>query len=342
VISYESSPDQQAGADTTPQEGSPMSKEERQNVNMPELALSGDSRDEDKKLIAPNIFTGAKDASNTGLRVYQDKDGLPVMYDAATHKERKQTKSEDISVLWHELLSPLTVIKGYTSTLLELSHAITEEQKEQYIRGIESASNRVIRLLENLRDITRLEETDVLSTQPINLLDLLRLIISEIHSQTTKHVIKIRPSAQLPRVKADPEKIEQVISNLFTNAIKYSPQGGDIEAEIQVVLSEQDLRRMFIDAPMVKVPCLTVSISDTGIGIPEAELEQIFERFYRVHNKLTHSTPGAGLGLHICKIIVEAHGGQIWARNRLQGGSIFSFSLPLDESTLKRNWTAAH
>jgi signal transduction histidine kinase len=289
-------------------------KEEQPYVKLPRFSLSGSA--------------GATETVNAGLQVYADKDGIPVMYDAATHKQK--TKSDDISVLWHELLSPLTVIKGYTSTLLELSHAITEEQKEQYLRGIESASNRVVRLLENLRDITRLEETDSMSIQIVSMPDLLRLSISEVHAQTNKHVIKLRPSPRLARVRVDPEKIEQVINNLLVNAIKYSPQGGDIEAEVCMVRSEQELRRMFGDTPQVRLPCLIVSIADTGIGIPEEELDRIFERFYRVKNKVTQAAPGAGLGLYICRIIVEAHGGHIWARNRLKGGSVFSFSLPLN------------
>jgi signal transduction histidine kinase len=265
-------------------------------------------------------------------KLYQDKHGLPVMYDVSAHEQKKQVKSEanTISVLWHELISPLTLIKGYTATLLQLNDAITEEQKEQYLRGIDTASNRVIRLLENLRDITRLEETDAMTLLRISLPDLLRQVASETQNQTTKHIIKLRPCARLPLVKADPEKIELVISNILVNAMKYSPKGGDIEVEIRAVRSEQELRRLFHDAPLVKLPCLITSIADTGIGIPEAELERIFDKFYRVNNKLVHSTPGAGLGLYICKIIVEAHGGHIWARNRLQIGSVFHFSLPLD------------
>ena len=330
-MSHESSSERQVKVNRmTYQKNNSVPKGEQPDGNMPEFALSGGVGREGGQTPVQRSSAGVTDTGIPGLRVYKDKDGLPVTYDAATHKQRKQTEADDISVLWHELLSPLTVIKGYTSTLLELNHAITEEQKEQYLRGIESASNRVIRLLENLRDITRLEETDVISAQSVSLLDLLRLNISEMHSQTTKHVIKLRPSPRLPRVRVDPERIEQVINNLLVNAIKYSPQGGDIEAEVCMVRSEPELRRMFGDAPLVKLPCLVVSIADTGIGIPEEELDRIFERFFRVKNKLTQAAPGAGLGLYICKIIVEAHGGHIWARNRLQGGSIFSFSLPLD------------
>jgi signal transduction histidine kinase len=314
-----SSPDQQSNVDKASY---------RKDITFLKEELADDDT---KEFTFSDFLASVTDKSATVPRVYVDKHGIPVMYDAPTREQPKKAKSDDISMLWHELLFPLTIIKGYTSTLLQLNDAINEEQKEQYIRGIESASNRIIRLLENLRDVTRLEGNDTIAAQPICLPDILRPIVSELQSQTTNHIIKLRPTTRLPLVQVEPEKIEQVISNLLVNAIKYSPHGGDIEAEIRLIRSKQELRRMFGEAPMVKLPCLIVSIADTGIGIPEAKMDQIFDRFYRASNKLTKAIPGAGLGLYICKVIIESHGGHIWARNRLQGGSIFNFSLPLDQ-----------
>jgi signal transduction histidine kinase len=277
-------------------------------------------------------ITSGDGAKASAPRVYEDKHGLPLIYEKVADEPKKKAKGETntISVLWHELISPLTLIKGYTATLLQLKDSITEEQNEQYLRGIDSASRRIIRLLENLRDITWLEETDTINTQRMSLPDLLRYTASEMQNQTTKHTIKIRPSGRLPLVKADSEKIELVINNLLVNAIKYSPQGGDIIVETKIVRTVQEMRSAFKDAPPVKIPSIIVSIADNGLGIPEAELDQIFEKYYRVKNKLTQNIPGAGLGLHICKIIVQAHGGHIWAKNRLEGGSVFYFSLPLE------------
>ena len=274
--------------------------------------------------------------SEAELMVYKDKDGLPVTYDAATDNKNKHTTTDDLSVLWHEILSPLTVIKGYTGTLLELSESITEEQKKQYLRGIESASNRMLRLLENLRDISHLENSDTWITHSVYLNDLLRQVIPEMQSQTNKHVIKITPVERLPLVKAEPEKIEQVLTNLITNAIKYSPQGGEITVDVRLVRDEQDLSTMFGDAPAISFPCLIVSVADDGIGVPEEELESIFQRFYRVDNQIIKSTPGAGLGLYISQMIVEGHGGRIWASNRSQGGSVLNFSLPLEQRATRR------
>jgi len=290
------------------------SRQDRQNAGNPDT---------------PDSPAGNLDSGNTRLHLYRDKHGLPVTYDTETLKKRKQAKSDAISILTHELLSPLTLIKGYTATLLQLSEAISEEEKEQYLKGIDSASDRVIRLLENLQDMTQLEETEAIYAEPVHFFELIHNIVAETQSQTTKHVIKLQPSPHLPRVRVDPERIDQVIRNLLANAIKYSPQGGDIEVDIQVLHSEQELRRISGNTPPVKFPCLVVSIADSGIGMPESELDNIFERFYRINSNLTRTIPGTGLGLYICNIIVEAHGGHIWARNRHQGGSIISFSLPL-------------
>jgi signal transduction histidine kinase len=290
-------------------------------------------RSADREDISLKILAGA-DKNVPASSVFQDKDRLPVMYDAALGARTAnpaKTDTNTISMIWHELISPLTVIKGYASTLLQLNDAITEKQKEEYLRGIDSASNRVIRLLENLRDITRLEETDALTMQRIRLLDLLRQTASEMQNQTRQHIIKILPCPRLPLVTADPEKIEIVVNNLLVNAIKYSPQGGDIEIGLSMVRSGSELKSISEDAPLLRLPCLVMSVADTGIGLPEDELEQIFEKFYRVKNRLSQVTPGAGLGLYICRIIIEAHGGRIWARNRLSGGSVFHFSLPLEK-----------
>jgi signal transduction histidine kinase len=295
---------------------------------MSDLEMKAARRDNSAMDLPDNLDDG-----NLGVpEMYQDQNGLDVMYDATTHNQRKQAKTETniVSVLWHELISPLTIIKGYAATLLQLNDAVSEDQRQQYLKGIDTASNRLIRLLENLRDVTSLEETNALALQRISMSDLIQQIVSEMQNQTTKHVFRILSGPRLPLVKADPEKIEMVINNLLANAIKYSPDGGNIEVSFRAVRSDDELRKIYGDTPMVQTPCIVVSIADSGVGIPPDELDRIFEKFYRIKNKLTHSTPGAGLGLYICRIIVEAHGGNIWARNKRPSGSTFYLSLPLE------------
>jgi signal transduction histidine kinase len=260
--------------------------------------------------------------------LFEDKDGIPVIYDAAT--QQKQCESDEISILSHELLSPLTLIKGYAVTLLELGSVIGEEQKDRYLKGIESAANKLIYLLENFRDLIRLEGTDKFNHQPTSLTDLIQEVISDVQSHTASHFIKFNPFISLPKVNINRQKIERVIINLLYNAIKYSPEETDIEVEINQVRSQNELEELFTNAPLTRFPCLVVSISDSGIGIPEMELEKIFDRSYRLDNGIT-GTAGFGFGLYLCRIMVEAHGGRIWARNRAQKGSTFCFSLPLEQ-----------
>jgi signal transduction histidine kinase len=247
-------------------------------------------------------------------------------------EQRKPTGPDVISVLSHELLSPLTLIKGYAATLLQLGEAITEEQKRQYIRSIESAGNKLTSLLENFRDLSRLEAgTPNLVRELTSLPDLLRKTISNMQDQTTKHVLKLYLARPLPRVNVDRHKIEQLMTNLLSNAIKYSPQGGDIEVSVRHVRDEEELRESLGlgNETKTELPCLIVTISDTGIGIPDEDLENVFQKFYRANNRLTSTTSGAGLGLYICKIIVEAHGGNIWADSKIDKGSTFRFSIPV-------------
>jgi signal transduction histidine kinase len=278
------------------------------------------------------IFRNITGSSVHGEKVCENLPKLPLLNNADYFDETNHTKAEtnNISIIWHELISPLTVIKGYTATLLQLNGIISEKDKEQYLKSIDSASNRAIRLLENLRDITKIEESDSLELQRISLVDLMQPVVSDIQNQNPKHIFKIFSSTRLPLIKADPEKIEMVINNLLINAVKYSPQGGDIEVEMRLVRNEHEFSKLFEDAPLVKVPCMITSVSDTGIGVPDAELGHIFQKFYRVKNNVSRTIPGAGLGLYICKVIVEAHGGRIWARNRLQTGSVFHFSLTVE------------
>ena len=294
-----------------------------------EQSSSGNTVCEDKQIPVQQILTGVTSTENTGLQVYADKDGLPVMYDSAAPKQKKQTKADDISVLWHELLSPLTIIKAHTSALLKFNGDIEEEEKLHYIRCIDAANNKAIKVLENLRDIYYLEEDKDVSTRSVCMVGLIKNVIQEVQEQTGSHVIKLHPHPRLPKVQVEPEKIKMVLDNIIGNAIKYSQSGDDIEVKMQLIRNGQELSSSFHSVTDVKVPCLVVSVSDEGMGIPEEELDKIFTRFYRVKNRLTKGIPGTGLGLYISRKIVEAHGGSIWASNKYHKGSVFNFSLPL-------------
>jgi len=286
-----------------------------------------EAADKDNRYSSPYV---GGDVEDLILRLFEDKDGIPVIYDAQ-NQGKQLNKPDEISILSHELLSPLTLIKGYTATLLHLKDVIKEEQKDRYLKGIESAANKLIRLLENLRDLAQLEGDDGFARHSTSLSQVMQEVVSETQSQTTTHFIKYKPDFSLPKVNINRQRTEQVITNILFNAIKYSPEGSDIEIIIRHMEQRSEEGKIFQNAPEIRYPCLVVHISDSGIGIPEAEIDKIFERSYRVQNKLTQATSGLGVGLYICKVIVEAHGGRIWASNRPEGGSVFSFSLPLQK-----------
>jgi signal transduction histidine kinase len=271
---------------------------------------------------------GNMDTAAGSLKIYKDRDGIPVLYDK-TAQDRGELNRDAIKVLWHDVFAPITLIKGYTSTLRRFNDFITEKQKEEYLQGIDTATKRLVFVLEKLRYITGLEEMRNMSMQPTILVDLLRKICSDTQERAAKHIISFHPRTSIPKINVNRESIEQVLHNLLDNAIKYSPNGGDIEVEVLMVKNRQELDRFFPDAPRLKLPSVIVSVVDNGIGIPDAERDKIFEKFYRVNSQLTRSVPGLGLGLYINKVNVEAHGGCIWAMKRLQEGSIVSFSLPV-------------
>ena len=255
-----------------------------------------------------------------------------LQYDGAvTPNWRENAKPDAISLMSHELLSPLTLIKGYTDTMQKLADTITEERRNHYLQGIANATDRAIHFLENFRNFAQFELTaSNLCTQPTSLPDLLSRTISEIQNQTKKHIIRLRYFNSLPLVNVDPWKIEQVMVNLLTNAVKYSPEGGDIDVTAWQAYDEHELKKILVTVPLMKFPCLIISITDSGIGIPEEEHEQILELFYRVNNRFTGTISGAGLGLNICKSIIEAHGGHLWVNSIPHKGSTFSFSLPVN------------
>jgi signal transduction histidine kinase len=224
----------------------------------------------DEEIPYPFAILG-KDTKDNASRAQEDEHGIQAIYHGVAQKQSKRAEPDAVSVLSHELLSPLTLIKGYAATLLQLAEVITEEQSKQYLQGIQAATDRVIRLLENLRDISRLDiRAPNLLLQPSPVPDLLRKAVSEIQGQTTEHVIKLQLPGSLPLVNLDRQKMEQVLTNLLTNAVKYSPQGGDIEVIVWLATSELEVQAELERVPPLRYPCLIVSVSDSGIGIPES------------------------------------------------------------------------
>ncbi len=243
-------------------------------------------------------------------------------------REVDRLRSELIANVSHELRTPLGLIKMFCTSLLMDDVSFDRETQMEFLRGIDEQTDRLEVIVDNLLDLSRAESGRLhLDLQAVDVGTLARKVMAEVEREVTSTVGRPqgKPSASYRFVydfpeqpligRVDARRIEQVLRNLLSNAVKYSPDGGTI-----TVQGRGDRWQLLI------------RVSDEGIGIPPHEQEHVFERFYRVENEVTRRTRGAGLGLSVCRSIVEAHGGHIWVESTPGKGSTFYFTLPVGDS----------
>lgn len=232
--------------------------------------------------------------------------------DITRFREADEMKSTFISIVSHELKTPVALIKGYASTLRRSDAKWDEDTLRDSLQVIEEESDRLARLIDDLLDASRIQSGNFkLAKVELDIDRLATDVVRRFQSQTAKHTLIADVPPDLPLVYADEARITQVLSNLLSNAIKYSPAGGEIRVTSKVT-------------PLEVVVC----VSDPGGGIATEDQKQLFTRFFRANNALTRKTQGAGLGLYLSKAIVDAHGGRMWVDSDGKHGSKFSFSLP--------------
>ncbi len=240
--------------------------------------------------------------------------------DITRFREEEEMKSTFSSIISHELKTPVALIKGYAQTLARPDATWDAETARQSLQIIEEEADRLEALINNLLDASRIQAGGLkLDFAEVDVERLARKVAEAYRTQTEQHQIEVDFQEKLPVVWADEERLRQVLTNLMSNAIKYSPHGGRIR-----IGGWQD----FKDRPL-GVRRVVLYIADEGIGIPAEELPQIFERFYRVDTSLRRTAPGAGLGLYLAKAIIDAHGGQIWVRSEPNKGTTFFIGLGL-------------
>jgi PAS domain S-box-containing protein len=235
-----------------------------------------------------------------------------------THfRQAQEAKSAFISIVSHELKTPVALIKGYAGTLRRNDAHWDQATVQQSLAVIEDEADRLSELIENLLAASKLQ-ADGLRLTHIGDVDLYRLAeraVERFQTQSTLHTLTVDFPPDFPTIHGDEVRLRQVLDNLLSNAIKYSPRGGNIS--VHGVYDDQSV---------------SVSISDQGVGLPQDEQDRIFERFYRVESTLSRSTQGTGLGLYLARAIVEAHGGTIGVQSEPGKGSTFTFSLPREQS----------
>ncbi len=253
-------------------------------------------------------FSSAKISDAAGRQA----GGVVVFRDVTTQRDVARMKDELLSIASHDLRTPVTVLKGQAQLLQRFLRRgeLNPENMAERIDLMVQSTDRLTRMLNMLLDLSRIEAGRLdLAREPMELVDLVSRVVRTVQALTTTHAIELHAPKTVEGVW-DASRLEQVLQNLLTNAVKYSPEGGPIVVEVKT-----------------SARTVSVSVRDPGLGLPPEALPHLFERYYRVPK--TRSLEGSGLGLYICQGIIAAHGGRLSAESEGPArGSTFTFTLP--------------
>lgn len=237
---------------------------------------------------------------------------LLAIEDITERRAIEQRKDDFLSIASHELKTPLTTVLGYVQIMQRL---MPENASDKFKSAVEKTGlyvNRLNQLLSELLDVSRIQTGNIaLHIHPFDFDKMVAETVEGIQTATQNYKIHIQGNTAM-EYNGDESHLVQVLSNLISNAIKYSPEGSKVEVYLSKVSN-----------------FIKVSVSDQGMGIREEELQKIFARFYRVGD-VQQQYPGMGIGLYICEQIVKNHGGSLWAESEVGKGSVFNFTLPVD------------
>lgn len=243
--------------------------------------------------------------------------------DVTRIRKLERLKTEFVSTVSHELRTPLTSIKGFVATLLgDENNEFDNDTKREFYQIIDEECDRLTRLITDLLTISRIEAGRSLDMK-YSKIDLPALVTKVLNTQkafTDRHQLEMNLNGDLPAITADKDKVEQILTNLVSNAVKYSPNGGTI-----TVYGKPSGE--FVE----------LGVADQGMGIPYEQFEKIFDKFHRVDNKDSREQEGTGIGLFLVKHLVEAHGGKIWVTSKYGEGSVFSFTLKTEPAAEAAN-----
>jgi len=284
------------------------------------------------KAVNPGIgFLYRKDGKRITLSVrqielnnkYESSKGTSIKYlmifEVESSKNFDDAKSKDdfVSTVSHELRTPLTSIKGFADTLLRAGSKLSLENQKKYLTIIKDQADRLTRLVEDLLSISKLESQSIqLTIRALELKKTIDKVCESLSTKSANHKIEIQIEEGLPLVWADADRLEQILTNLIDNAIKYSPGGSTISIKAMSLPDEYGEKGK-----------VRVEVIDQGIGIGEKDLSKIFTRFGRLDNPMTRQTQGTGLGLFITKSLVLALKGEISVVSK-SGGTTFTIVLP--------------
>ena len=240
------------------------------------------------------------------------------LFQSAAEARREAEQANDsrlkfLAMISHELRTPLTPIKGLVTTLLADDVRWDANEQRDFLNIINQETDRLVELIEQMLDLSRLEAgLSAIQPRPTRLQQIVMATVTQLLDIALNHILKLDLADDLPIVNADGRRIAQVIANLVSNAARYSPAGTTITISAHLAVGQ-----------------MQVDVADNGPGIPKLQQPYLFKAFYRGDDEKARQTKGMGLGLAICKRIVEAHSGNIWLNTTAGPGAVFSFTLPL-------------
>jgi signal transduction histidine kinase len=277
------------------------------------------------KIFSPN--PEIQDTIRESSIVIEDENGNSIgvvssLHNVTAQKEIEKRKNDILDVLGHDLRAPLVAVKQNFSLLVDNERILSQldDQQKKFLSLCKRNIERMEKLIFKILDVRQLETGKViLKKEEVDINKLLEESVLSLKPWANDKNISLNLVLEkMPCIQGDPERTYQVISNLVSNAIKFTPEGGNIEVKGKVVESNSN---KFIE----------ISVKDSGIGIKKEDLPRIFNKYEQVSLEHPMGSSGLGLGLAICKSIVELHGGRIWADSKIGEGSIFTFQLPASE-----------
>lgn len=250
------------------------------------------------------------------LRTGEENNGImAVLHDVTQQKRLDDARKEFVANVSHELRTPLTNIKGYTETLIDAGEDIDAETRDRFLDIVYNEADRMTRMVKDLLTLTKLDY-DRADDEPgdVDIASVARSVATSMDIEARKQGVTISclVPADLPHIRGDRDRIQQVVMNIVSNAVKYNQRGGRVD-----ITGGQRGGNIF------------VTVSDTGLGIPEEDLPRIFERFYRVDKARSREKGGTGLGLAIAKEIIETYGGSISVRSQEGRGTSMTMTFPV-------------
>ncbi len=278
-----------------------------------EVIRDGDVSARELSFLTPNERTYELSATRLQGSHGEVTGVIIVFHDITRMRQFENTRKEFVANVSHELRTPLSIIKGYVETLLD-DQPPDADTTRQFLNTIQRHSRRLEALIADLLSISALESQQArLNFEPVSMRAAAQSVLDELARQAQERSITVwlKIPEQLPAVRADAQRLHQVLFNLLDNAIKYTQAGG----HVTILATEKD-------------GAIETAVADDGVGIGPEHLPHVFERFYRVDKARSRELGGTGLGLSIVKHIVQSHGGRVWAESQVEKGSTFYFTLP--------------